>query len=299
VITSESELSTPHRGYPADVIPLQYHAQMLLDEPRMRGFQEAIAATVHPGMHVLDLGAGTGILSFFAAQRGARVTAVEREPGVLAAAEVSLAVAPKDMVHLVHGDARDYLPEHPVDVVLCEMMHVGQFRERQIEVIGSFKRRYVERFGDRLPRFIPEACVQATQPVEQDFGYFGYTVAAPVFQQPSAIQPRTVEVAEPQVYQQFFYRDPLPDRCHADLRFTTTRAGRVNALRVITKNLLAIQFAPPGSIDWLMAYLVVPLREPVRVRAGEELRIAFDYRPGDEISALTDGLRMTASPTVP
>ena len=295
MFASESDLNTPHRGRPADLIPLQYHAQMLLDEHRMDGFRTAIDQVVRPGMHVLDLGTGTGVLSFFAARRGARVTAVEREPGVLAAARTALAAAVGDRVRLVHADARDFLPDEPVDVVLCEMMHVGQLRERQVEVIGTFKRRYTERFPGPLPRFVPEACVQAVQPVEQDFTFGGYTVAAPLFQDAFAVQPRTVELAEPQVYQQFFYKDPLPERCTGDVTFSTVRAGRLNAVRLVTKNLLAVRLVPPGSVDWLMGYLIVPLHRPVTVDAGTEVRVTFDYRPGDEITVLTDSLRATGA----
>jgi hypothetical protein len=65
----------PHKGLPADVIPLQYHVPMLLDEHRMDSFERYIAHVVKPGMHVLDLGAGTGVLSFFAARQGAAITA--------------------------------------------------------------------------------------------------------------------------------------------------------------------------------------------------------------------------------
>jgi predicted RNA methylase len=291
MVASESDLHTPHRGYPADVIPLQYHAHMLLDEHRMSAFEQAIDLVVRPGAHVLDLGAGTGILSYLAARRGARVTAVEREPHVFATARTALAAAVGDRVTLVHADAREFLPAEPVDVVLCEMMHVGQLRERQMEVVGVFKRRYAARFGGPPPRFVPEACVQAVQPVAQDFTYRGFEVAAPVFQDPFTTQPRTVELAAPQVYQRFLYADPLPDACAADLAFSAVLPGRLNAIRLVTKNLLAIGLDPPVSVDWLMNYLIVPLPEPVDVDAATELRLRFRYRPGDEIATLADGIQ--------
>jgi protein arginine N-methyltransferase 1 len=266
--------------FPADVIPLQYQALLLTDECRMAAFETAIARTVTPGMRVLDLGAGTGVLSYFAARQGAVVTAVECEPRVFDAARSALRAALGDVVRVVRADARDYLPDQPIDLVMCEMLHVGLLRERQIEVIDGFKRRY----PGRMPRFLPAACVQAVQPVRHDFSYAGYTVAAPVFQQPGHRQPRTVEAAGPVVFQRFRYRDRLPSHCAADLRFRATRAIDVNAVRVITKNLVA-----PG-VDWLMNYLVVPLAEPVAAGPGDELRVRFSYRPGDEIPALTDGL---------
>jgi protein arginine N-methyltransferase 1 len=284
-----ADLHTPYQGLPADLIPLQYHANMLLDEHRMAAFEAAVAHAVLPGTHVLDLGAGTGVLSYFAARRGARVTAVEREPGVLAAARASLHAAALD-VTLVHADARDYLPDEPVDVVMCEMLHVGLLRERQIEVLGDFKRRYTARFGGPLPRFLPEATIQAVQPVTQDFSYFGYEVAAPVFQDPFATQSRTVGLAPPHVFQRFFYCDLLPTRCHADLTFTATTSGRLNAVRVLTKNLLAIHLNPPGSVDWTMNHLVVPTDSATPVTAGSQITVRFDYRPGDEIPTLEAGL---------
>ncbi|WP_433209600.1 methyltransferase domain-containing protein [Dactylosporangium sp. CS-047395] len=286
-------LSTEYTGFPADVIPLQYQALLLTDERRMKAFADAIERAVRPGMHVLDLGAGTGVLSYFAARAGAVVTAIEREPRVFATARAALRSAVGDAVRIVHADARDYLPEEPVDLVLCEMLHVGLLRERQVEVMGAFKRRYLHHVGGPLPRFLPEACVQAVQPVEQDFTYMGYTVPAPVFQLPESRQPRTVEAAPPQVFQQFFWTEPLPARCAADLTFVAERPAVVNAVRLITKNLLTLTYEPSGSVDWTMNYLVVPVSEPVEVLTGDEVRVRFAYAPGDEIPALTDDLRVS------
>ena len=284
-------LAVPHTGMPADIIPLQYHTNMLTDAHRMDSFEAAIAAVVRPGMQVLDLGAGTGVLSFFAARQGAVVTAVEREPGVLAAARAALSASVAQSVTLVHGDARTYVPTRPVDVVLCEMMHVGQLREKQIEVIGGFRDRYEAAGLGRLPRFLPEACVQAVQPVEQDFAYSGYTVHAPYFQDPFAAQPRTRGLAEPQVWQSFCYDETIPSTCEADLAFRAESDGRLNAVRMVTKNLLALDPATATTVDWLMNYLVVPLTRPVDVRAGQVVRVRFAYLPGDEITALMGSVR--------
>jgi protein arginine N-methyltransferase 1 len=290
---ADQDLHAPYTGMPADVIPLQYHVPMLLDQHRMDAFEQAIADVVQPGMHVLDLGAGTGVLSFFAAQRGATVTAVEREPIVLAAARSALAHAGEEKITLVHADAREFVPDEPVDVVLCEMMHVGQLRERQIEVIGAFKHNYAERFDTGLPRFVPEACLQAVQPVQQDFTFHGYAVAAPQFQDPFSVQPRTVELAGPQIFQQFFYDETLPEACAADLVCEIEQAGWFNAIRVVTKNILAAHLTPPRTVDWMMNYLVVPLATPVFTEAGEHVRIRFGYRPGDQIHVLAESIAVT------
>jgi hypothetical protein len=125
----------------------------------------------------------------------------------------------------VHADARTYVPDGPVDVVLCEMMHVGQLREKQIEVIGGFAQRYAAAGLGPMPRFLPEACLQAVQPVEQDFTFHGYTVAAPYFQDPFCAQPRTTELAAPAMWQSFCYDEQIPTTCTADLAVPRHRAA--------------------------------------------------------------------------
>jgi predicted RNA methylase len=287
-------------AFPADIIPIQYHFNMLNDSARMDGFEAAIAAVVRPGMRVLELGGGTGVLSWFAARQGAaRVWCVEKLPEMVVAARTALAANEHgDRVTVVNADADDFLPPEPVDVVICEMLHTGLLREKQLSVIGSFKRRYLDRFGGPLPRMIPEATLQAIQPVQQDFAYNGYLAATPIFQDARSLQPRTVELGPPHVFQAFTYDQALPDRCAMDSSITITRAGTFNAVRVVTKNLLAIQ-PSGGSPEWIMGYLVLPLATPLAgpfaVAAGDEPHVSFDYRPGDELNALASSLVVTTS----
>ncbi|HEX5338819.1 MAG TPA: methyltransferase domain-containing protein [Gallionella sp.] len=268
-------------------IPFIYHHNMLADPVRMEAFRAAIAIAVPPGARVVDLGGGTGVLSFFAAQRAAKVWCVERNPELAQAARRLLALNPGgERVEVIEADAFDYLPSEPVDVVICEMLHVGMLREKQVPVLASFKRRYLEKFGEPLPRFVPEAFIQAVQPVQQSFDFSGYYAPVPSLQDPSALQQRTLELGLPELFQLVCYDESLPTDCAWHGELTVTRDGQLNALRFITKNVLTIVEDEQHTVDWFSQYLILPLDEPLTVMTGQRLAVSFSYILGAPIAAL-------------
>lgn len=272
-------------------IPLHYHYNMLSDSPRLTGFKEAIHTLVRPGARVLELGAGTGVLSFFAARKASKVWSVERNPALAREARRILALNPgAERIEVVEADAFDYLPPEPVEVVICEMIHVGMLREKQLPVLSSFKKRYREKFGDPLPLFIPEAAIQAVQPVQQSFDFSGFRAPVPLFQHPYSVQNDTKGLGEPVPYQIFSYSEDLPEQCDWEGMLTIAEAGSLNALRFITKNVLAVVTEKSGTIDWFSQYLVFPLEAPFDVHPGERAKVRFSYRPGDPLEALSGSL---------
>ena len=71
-------------------IALDFHHSMLSDGTRTNAFLEAILRTVTVGDVVVDIGAGTGVLSLFACLAGARkVYAIEQGPVLDVARELS------------------------------------------------------------------------------------------------------------------------------------------------------------------------------------------------------------------
>lgn len=76
-------------------------------------------ADLHEGLTVLDLGAGTGDLSFAAAARGARVVAVDLSPGMLAVLGRRATAAQRARVSPVVGNGeRLPLPDASVDRIV-------------------------------------------------------------------------------------------------------------------------------------------------------------------------------------
>ena len=266
-------------------IPLHYHYNMLQDKERMERFLAAISEMVKPGDTVLELGGGTGVLSFFAAQKAAKVYTVEYNLELVNEAKRILKFNPGgEKIDIIHADAMEFVPDRPVDVVICEMMHVGLLREKQTEVIHLFKANYEKKFGSQRPFYIPCATLNAIQPVQQDFNFTGYVAPVMLFQDPYSIQERTTELGNPVLYHQLMYEEPYGNSCSFDGIIQITKGGRLNAMRVITKSVLA--FSQTGSTDWHSQYLILPLESPIDVSAGQEVGVSFAYEFGAPLAAL-------------
>jgi protein arginine N-methyltransferase 1 len=129
------------------------HDRMLADEARTAAYWEAISKHVGDGDVVVDLGSGTGVLSFFAARQGAHVHAVEHGPIV----EAAQAVARDNGIdnvefHRVHS-RRLELPAK-ADVIVHEQIGDALFDERVVENIVDLRDRFLKPGGRILPSLL-------------------------------------------------------------------------------------------------------------------------------------------------
>ncbi|WP_295751772.1 methyltransferase domain-containing protein [Undibacterium sp.] len=278
--------------YLGQFIPLHYHHNMLMDSNRMQAFKTAIQHVVFPGAKVLELGGGTGVLSWFAAQQAEKVWCVEFNPDMVNEARRLLAQNPQgEKVEVIHADAFEYLPPEPVDVVICEMIHVAMLREKLLEVIANFKQRYLEKFGGPLPIFMPEAIIMAVQPMQQEYNFEGYSAPIVQFQETTAIYTNSRQLAEPAVYSIIDFSAPIDMLISWQGSFSMTEDGNLNALRFITKNILSVLQQQSSTIDWLNHYMVLPLPSALQVKAGDIIDVSFRYRGGASIASLQNALQ--------
>jgi SAM-dependent methyltransferase len=131
---------------------LALHRLMLRDELRNEAYRRAIAQVVKPGQVVLDMGAGTGILSIFAAQAGARkVYAVERTDIVTVAREMVARNGFADRIEVIHADLEDVdLPEK-VEVIISEWMGGLGVDENMLTPLVLARNRWLVSGGKIVP----------------------------------------------------------------------------------------------------------------------------------------------------
>ncbi len=100
---------------------LDYHLSMLHDTDRMDSFRRAIDASVKPGDVVVDIGCGSGVLSFMACDAGAsKVYAVEGGPVIEVARELALDNGFADRIEFLRGWSTDVDIPEPADVLISE-----------------------------------------------------------------------------------------------------------------------------------------------------------------------------------
>ena len=141
---------------------------MICDRVRTDGFRRAIESVVRPGDVVLDVGAGTGILSLFAARAGAaRVYAVERTTVAVMAQELAAANGAADTVRVIHGDIMDIeLPER-VDVIVSEWLGGFGIDEGMLAPVVAARDRWLKPGGVMIPSSVTAWAGLVSRPISR------------------------------------------------------------------------------------------------------------------------------------
>jgi type II protein arginine methyltransferase len=154
-------------GLAARVSP--WHARMLNDEPRNRCYTKALERAVRPGMQVLEIGSGAGLLALIAARAGARVFTCETNPIVAAAAtRIAARNGFAERITVIPKSSRDLriggdLPG-PSDLLMSELFDDTLFGEDIVAILQDAKR-LLKPGAPVLPRFSELRCALVEHPL--------------------------------------------------------------------------------------------------------------------------------------
>jgi len=140
--------------HPADPMYAEFevHRTMIRDRVRTEAFRRAIDSVVRPGDIVLDVGAGSGILSLFAARAGAaRVYAVEQTSIAVLAQQLAAANGVEEIVHVIQGDILEIEPTERVDVVVSEWLGGFGIDEGMLVPVTAARDRWLKPGGTMIP----------------------------------------------------------------------------------------------------------------------------------------------------
>ncbi|MEM0990689.1 MAG: 50S ribosomal protein L11 methyltransferase [Pseudomonadota bacterium] len=122
-----------------------WHWDMVSDKRRNEVYEVAAQALIEPGMTVLEIGTGTGILAMIAARAEAKhVYTIEMNPRMAYVARASIAKnGYADRITVIESDALnvsvgDQLP-HRADAIIHEIISTNVVSENVLELIGHAK----------------------------------------------------------------------------------------------------------------------------------------------------------------
>ncbi len=264
--------------------------QCLLDFKRTTAFQAAIQATVKHGNIVVDAGAGSGILSFFAAQAGAKkVYAVEVDSCL--ASCLARSIQANHLCHVIEVVQDDVLsaqlPEG-VDVFICEMMDTGLMDEMQVAAINALRERNVITAETRLIPFEYETFIEL---VFTDFNYYGYKILAPKHDWPhyacrgNGWMPTVFHaLSNPHCVGAIDFQQPISSQVDTTLAMKAESNGLINAVRVSARAHLT-KGAMLGATNALNGDKVLPIDE-TRLSEGQMVQAKVSYRMGGGLVSL-------------
>ncbi|WP_082119502.1 50S ribosomal protein L11 methyltransferase [Saccharothrix sp. ST-888] len=281
-----------------DLIP-RWHFAMLNDIERNGALATAVERQVKPGDHVLDIGAGTGLLAMMAAQAGAaKVISCEANPlmaeiatQVVAAHGLSdvITVIPRRSDELVVG--RDI--ERPVDVIVSEIVDCGLIGEGILPTMRHAREHLLAPGGILMPpsarihgALLQSSVVAGLNQVHNacgfDIGVINSLATVGHFPVRLHTWPHTMLSAATELVSFDFVHGSLDDGSR-QVALTATADGIVHGVvawfemdlgaRVTLRN------APDNkSSHWMQA--LIPLDPPVQVTAGQAVGVDLLWQDG-------------------
>jgi protein arginine N-methyltransferase 1 len=143
---------------------IEFHRRMLADRVRHDAFRAALKHAIVPGKSVVaDIGAGTGVLAFFARELGAREVWLYDPGPALGLAATVAARNGIDGLHFVPERSLDVEDPPRVDVVVAEVLGNFAYEEDVLETL-----RDAQRFLRPGGTLIPASIEQKVAPVTSD-----------------------------------------------------------------------------------------------------------------------------------
>ena len=278
---------------------LATHRLMVRDETRTAAFQKAIAATVKPGDVVVDVGAGCGILSLFAAQAGAaRVYAVERDPGVAGFAQrLAAENGFSQIVRVIPADIRLAGIAEKASVIVSEWMGTIGVEENMYGAVLWARDNLLAPGGRMIPQSVTAMAAPAAPAQRADLRFFAdgcYGLDLKALSEPSVVEllltrrrvlPEDLAAPPQALWTSNAATDP-PDMVrnplHAELTFKAGRQTKANSIALWFEADLGggvtLRNAPDAP-DTHWGQMLLPLDRTFPFGRGDRLKVGITVWP--------------------
>jgi len=273
-----------------ETVDYYYYARLIKSKHRVEAFQSAIRSSVRKGDVVVEIGAGLGTYSFFAAQAGAkRVYAIEKERVIQIAEELARRNGLAGQITFLDGDSTEITLPEKADVLILEDFSSLFVRRGVEELVHDALERHLKPAGS----VIPEAVSLYIAPVDdfqlwkgclhlEDDHYRLYGLDLTLLRQMMLdsphvrkIAPRAL-VAEPASFKTINLKKANSYLFDEVLQIKIERTGTIHGLAGwfdlhLTRDLLLSNAPSNPESTWGQVFL--PFSNPLEVKEGETVTL--------------------------
>jgi hypothetical protein len=267
------------------------YGHMARDGARMDAYARAIQRVVRPGAVVVDLGAGTGILSLIAARAGAaRVHAIEPNPAIWLLPEMAAENGLADRITIHAVSSFDVVLDEQVDVIIGDLRGSFPLFDDNLAAVRDACARWLKSDGvllpvrDRLFVAVVEADGMARELARASEGFERCGLAADalrislhndVYTDHAAPIQATDVITTSEAWGVVDYRSPIGSVVEGTVELIATRAGLAHGLALWFEatilDELGFSNAPGNAMRY--ARLFLPFIERVSLVAGDRTRV--------------------------
>jgi SAM-dependent methyltransferase len=266
-------------------------AQCMSDQTRSAAFDSALKELIKPGMTVLDVGTGSGLLAMMAARAGAgKVLAVELDPLVADAAKRNIEEnGLQEQISVVTGDATNWnLPINlrPFDVVVMELLTTAMIDEDQVGASNNLHR---AKLVDAHTAFVPGRLDTYVSMGDMNFSVCDFEM--------KMVRHLWQGFPDANYYHQICDRSLLTSECFSSviqptvdktIELSVREDGVINSVCLVSETFLS-----PSVSVWDSLAMNAPVVLPVdsfRVSSGDTVRLRIRYTYGAGFGSLKLGV---------
>jgi protein arginine N-methyltransferase 1 len=269
---------------------LKHYGDMIADAVRMRAYRRALARAIRPGSVVLDLGAGTGIMSLLACRLGAaKVYAVEPSDAIAVAAELARANGCADRIEFVQKASLDFTLPRRADVMVSDLRGVLPLHGLHVPSIVDARARLLAPGGVQIPqRDVVRAQLVAVPAAHADIvspwrdGALGLDLSPALrwaaHQWRKADLSRARRIGRPATLFELDYRTLESTDASGSAQWAVPRRVTVHGLGVWFDTVLTdgVRFSnAPDRPRAIYGQVLFPFPEPLALARGERVRVTL------------------------
>ncbi len=278
---------------------INVHKMMLRDRMRCEAFCNALRETIKPGDIVLDIGAGTGILSLFSAKAGAKkVYAVERTNIAQLAKKIISDNNLEKHIEVLQDDMESLTLPEKVDVIVSEWLGGYGVDENLLPIIIEARDRWLKPEGTLIPSHVSSWIVPVwDKNMDEDISFWnahpyginlssiGTATASQFHCCRNDVKEEDCLTEAQQMWEIDVYSYPfekVKGSFSAHLEFQAMRDEKFNGLAAWFYAQLSSKIAvtnAPSAPDTHWGRWIFPIGESISIKNGAKIDVEFSPKP--------------------